>query len=60
MTGYCMTSGAFLPLDYDLAEEVVKSIPEVIPRTGKRPQAFDYGDRDEAVLSARIIRKALK
>jgi hypothetical protein len=60
LTGYCMTSGAFLPLDHDLAEEVVKSIPERYLERENDEGRLIIGYRDEAVLSARIIRKALK
>ncbi len=60
LTGYCMTSGAFLPLDHDLAEEVVKSIPERYLERENDQGRLIMGYRDEAVLSARIIRKALK
>jgi hypothetical protein len=60
LAGYCMTSGAFLPLDHDLAEEVVESIPERYLQRENDEGRLIIGHRDEAVLSARIIRKALK
>ncbi len=60
LTGYCMTSGAFLPLDHDLAEEVVESIPERYLEREDDEGRLIIGDREEAVLSARLIRKALK
>jgi hypothetical protein len=60
LTGYCMTSGAFLPLDHDLAEEVVESMPERYLERENDEGRLILSHRDEAILSARIIRKALK
>jgi hypothetical protein len=60
LAGYHMTSGAFLPLDHDLAEEVVESIPERYLERENDAGRLIIGHREEAVLSARIIRKALK
>jgi hypothetical protein len=57
---FCMTSGAFLPLDLDLAKEIVRAIPDRYLAKEDDEGRLILPHRTEAVLSARIIRKALK
>jgi hypothetical protein len=60
LRGYFMTSGAFLPVDHDLAEEIVMSIPDRYLQVEDNEARLILSHRDEAIVSARIIRKALK
>jgi hypothetical protein len=60
LADFYMTSGAFLPLDHGLAEEIVRTIPSRYLASVNEEGRLILPRREEATLSARIIRGALK